>query len=203
MVNGLVYFGEPQYYVTRSLIFPLGPHLVNRSEKWGQTKCNSHERYKKDPCVPCPDKGFWDPFWSDVWGFCPKASACCPGHINWIWPVMKWWRHALAETKSLFKHKIAYECTSTWYPSLFYHHIWVHSFGQEAALLIDDLQKGLLPCTKWGWSHWALEAATWSCGQKPVGACYSRGTEVYQWWGKLSGLEKGQKFSKCHVQKKK
>lgn len=45
VVNGLVYFGEPQDYITRSLMLPLGPHLMNKSERRGQS--NSNEMYKK------------------------------------------------------------------------------------------------------------------------------------------------------------
>lgn len=50
VVKGLVYFGKPHGYVTRSIMLSVGPTLVNRSERRDQTKSDPkgpHETYKK------------------------------------------------------------------------------------------------------------------------------------------------------------
>lgn len=46
LVKGLVYFGECQGYVTRSLMLPGGPRLVNIPMGRGQTKNNSNRPMK-------------------------------------------------------------------------------------------------------------------------------------------------------------
>lgn len=83
-VQGLVYFCEPQSYVTRSIMLLVGPPSVNRSEVRAQTKSDlkdPHEGYKMSKCM-LPKLGLPRPTPEATYDHHIRISSNCQCHFD-------------------------------------------------------------------------------------------------------------------------